>query len=399
VTTRTTPRDPVLRARVAVAGVFALHGAVTGSFAARIPWVQDHLGLSPGALGIALLMPALGAVGSMPFAGHIIHRLGSRAATRWLIPVWCGGLALPALAPSLPALCVVMLGMGVAAGLSDVAMNAQGVAVEQRLGRSVMSGLHGMWSVGGLVGSGVGVLAAHAGIDARAQLSATAVVLVAIGLVVGRNLLEVPPSDAEEPPRFALPTRPVLLIGLVGFCAIFAEGSAADWCAVYLKRVTGADAAVAAAAYTTFALMMASGRLCGDAVVNRLGAATTVRIGGVLATLGGVVVVASRSAPPALAGFALIGLGLAVVVPLAFAAAGHASAHPGQAIAAVATIAYGAGLAAPAIVGGIAQVSSLPVSFAVTTGLTSLIVVGAGALAPRPSAPVAEPVADVRAGW
>lgn len=381
-------REPAVRARLAVAAVFTVHGAVTGSFAARIPWIQDRLHLSPGALGIALLMPAVGAVLAMPFAGRAVHRLGGRTATRLLLAAWCGSLALPALAPGLPWLCLALLVYGLTSGMSDVAMNAQGVAVEQRLGRSVMSGLHGMWSVGGLVGSGIGALAAHAGVDARLHLGIAAVVLVATGQVACRSLLQTRPDPAaEEPPRFALPTGAVLAIGLVAFCAIFAEGASADWCAVYLRRVAGADAGVAAASYTTFALTMAVGRLGGDTVVRRLGSVATVRLSGTVGTVGAVLVVVARSPALAIVAFALLGLGIAIVVPLAFAAAGHAGAHPGHAIAGVATVAYGAGLAAPGAIGGIADATSLSVSFVVVAVLVAVVAFGAGTLRAGSSGP------------
>src|SRR4051812_17213844 len=216
-----------------------------------------------------------------------------------------------------------------------------------------------------MVGSAIGVLAAHAAVDARVHLGAMAFVLLVVGELAGRAL----PSDggaadaghgAPEPLRLAWPPRPVLLIGLVGFCAVFAEGASADWCAVYLRDVMGTSAATAAAAYTGFALAMASGRMVGDRVVARLGAVTSVRAGSVAATAGAVLVVIARTPLLGIPAFALIGLGIAIVVPVAFAAGGRAVPHAGQGIAAVATVAYGAGLAAPGTIGAIGQLSSLP---------------------------------------
>jgi MFS family permease len=158
------------------------------------------------------------------------------------------------------------------------------------------------------------------------------------------------------------------------------EGSTADWCAVYLRQVTNAGAGLAAASYTLFALTMAVGRISGDLVVRRFGAVRTVRASGVVAVLGGLLVVLARAPAAAMIGFALYGLGVAVVVPLTFAAAGHAGPHSAHAIAGVATVSYGAGLAAPAAVGGIASLTSLPGSFAVITALAAMISVGAGRL-------------------
>ncbi|KJK57301.1 MFS transporter [Saccharothrix sp. ST-888] len=373
------------RARVSVALVFAVHGAVTGSFVTRIPWLQDHLHLSPGQLGLALVSPALGASFAMPLAGRIVHRFGARAAVQGLLTLWCLALALPALSPNLATLCLALLVYGGTAGMADVAMNAQGVEVEERLGRSIMSGLHGMWSAGGLVASGFGVLAAHQQLDARLQLAVTAVVLALLAQPVCTGLLDVRPApEAEAPPRFALPPRSALVIGLVGFCAVFAEGASMDWSGVYLRDVTGSSAGTAAACYTAFAATMTVARLTGDLVIRRFGPVRAVRLGGAVATLGGLLVVAADTPYLAIPGFALIGVGIAVVVPLAFAAAGRSGPNPSQAIAGVATVTYTSGLVAPAIVGGIAQATSLTVSFTVVTLLTTALVASAGALRQRP---------------
>lgn len=386
------------QARYAVAVVFAIHGAATGSFATRIPWLADRLHTGTGGLGTALIFGAIGAVGTMPLAGRLAHRYRSRTIVRILMLCWCVAVTLPMLAPDIPVLCVLLLGYGACAGLADVAMNAQGVEVERRYGKSIMSGLHGMWSVGGLVGSGFGALAAHAGLDARVHLAITAAVLAGLTLLACPWLLDVRPAGGDAP-AFARPSRRVLLVGLVGFCAIFAEMSSSDWCAVYLRDVTGADPGTAATAYTGFALAMAAGRLSGDGAIRRFGAVATVRLGAVVATAGGALVLAARTPVLGIAGFALIGLGIAVVVPLAFATAGRIGPNPGHAIAGIATISYGAGMAAPAAVGGIASASSLPVSFAVVTGLC--VAMGLGATAMRqgaaPAAGTAGPSSDAAA--
>ncbi|MFD7641485.1 MFS transporter [Kitasatospora sp. NPDC059795] len=377
----------VRRARLSVALVFAVHGAVTGTFVSRIPWIKDQLDLSPGQLGLALVFPAIGASLAMPLAGRIVHRVGARAALQGLLSLWCLSLVLPAFSPNLAVLCLSLFVYGATSGMSDVAMNAQGVEVEERLGRSIMSGLHGMWSLGGLVASGFGVLAAHQQVDARAQYTVTALILVVLAQVVSRGVLDVrPTTDQEAPPRFALPPKESLVIGLVGFCAVFAEGASMDWSGVYLRDITGASASTAAACYTAFAATMAVARLAGDAVVRRLGPVRTVRVGGVVATVGGLLVVLTRSPYAAIPGFALIGIGIAVVVPLAFAAAGRAGSNPSQSIAGVATITYTSGLVAPAVVGGIAQSSSLTVSFTVVTLLAAALVPSATAMRHRKEA-------------
>jgi MFS family permease len=366
-----------------------------------MPWIAEHVGVgnSIGRLGFALIMPSIGGILAMPFAGRVVHRLGGRRATQLLIGGWAASLVLISLVPSLPTLAAVMFIAGAFACMSDMAMNAEGIAVERTLGRSIMSSLHGMWSIGGFLAGGLGWLMAKLEVDGRPHFAAVSVVLIIVGVWactgLPRHTPEPAQDGAESAPSFALPRGPILIIGLVGFAAIFAEVASADWSAVYLVRELGAGEAAGAVAYACFAGAMTLSRLVGDRVVRRWGAVTTVRAagmlgvaGGVLVSLAGVVHDGEGKAPPvvkiaAVCGFALVGLGIAVVVPLAFAAAGHAAggaASRAHAIAAVATVAYGAGLAAPGIVGGIASVTSLTVSFMAVTVLVMITALAAPAL-------------------
>ncbi|MFI0513583.1 MFS transporter [Streptomyces sp. WSLK1-5] len=386
----------VRRARYAVAAVFAVHGAVTGSFATRVPWIQDHSSVSAGQLGLALAFPALGASVAMPLAGSVSHRFGARNALRGLITLWTLALVLPSLAPNLLTLCVALFVYGATAGMADVAMNALGVEVENRLGRSIMSGLHGMWSAGALIGSAAGTLAAHLGSDARLHHALASAALTLLGLLFCRWVLDLQPTEDEEPPpRFALPPKSALLIGAVGFCAVFAEGASLDWSAVYLRDRLETSAGLAAACTTGFTFTMAVARLVGDRVVDRFGSVRTVRASGALAVLGGLLIVVADRPAVAMGGFALMGLGIAVVVPLCFAAAGRSGSNPSLAIAGVATITYTSGLIAPSAIGTLAQATSLMVSFTLVTVLACGIMAFAGVLRagdrdrPKISAPAA----------
>ncbi|QHY94378.1 Inner membrane protein YbjJ [Streptomyces sp. S4.7] len=369
------------RARYAVAAVFCVHGAVTGSFATRIPWIQDHAALSAGQLGLALAFPAIGASVAMPLAGAISHRFGARTALRGLLALWTLSLTLPSLAPNLVTLCLALFVYGATSGMSDVAMNALGVEIENRLDKSIMSSLHGMWSTGALLGSAGGTLAAHMDSDVRVHHLIAATVLTVTGMIACRWVLDLRSTPEDEPPpRFALPPKSALLIGAVGFCAVFAEGASLDWSAVYLEDVLDTSPGLAAASTTAFALTMAMARLLGDRIVDRFGAVRCVRVGGVSATLGGVLVVFAPNPLAAMGGFALVGLGVAVVVPLAFAAAGRSGPNPSQAIAGVATITYTSGLIAPSAIGAVADATSLVASFGLVTVLAFGLVLGASVL-------------------
>ena len=380
------PDRTLRRARVATSAIFAAHGAVTGTFAARVPWVADHVGVGPGGLGVALLMPGLGALLAMPLSGRLVHRFDLRSLVRVLMLCWCAALLLPALPTSLVLLCATLIAYGAAAGLADVAMNAHAVLVEERYGRSVMSGLHGWWSIGGLAGSAIAAVAARAGLAAPGHFAITAGVLAVVVLAASLWLVPHRPAPSlDEPPAFALPSRQVLPIGLIGLCAVFAEGASLDWAAVYVRDLLHHPASTAAATVSIFSVCMAAARFGGDAVVRRLGPVTTVRISGVCATIGALTVVLASHVVLVIAGFGLLGVGIAVVVPLVFAAAGRSSEHPGRSIAGVAGIAYGSGLIAPGVIGGIAHASSLTVSFMVIVGLVVLMGLGAPVLRPKPA--------------
>jgi predicted MFS family arabinose efflux permease len=369
------------RARLSTGVVFSVHGAVAGTFAARLPWVAHHVGVGLGGLGVALLMPGIGAMLAMPLSGRLVHRFNLRSLVRVLMLAWCAALILPALANSLLELCPLLAVYGAAAGLADVSMNSHAVLVEQRYGRSVMSSMHGCWSAGGLAGSATAAVVVRFVSDARAEFAVTAIVLAAITLVASGGLLpHRPEAESDPPPAFALPPRGVLLIGLVGLCAVFAEEAGLDWSAVYVRDVLGHPATTAALTVATFSVSMATARFAGDWIVRRAGPVRTVRLAGLCATAGAVTVVVAREIALVIIGFALVGIGIAVVVPLVFAAAGRIGPHPGRSIAGAAGIAYGSGLVAPGIIGAIARVFSLTVSFAVVVLLTAAIAAGAGVL-------------------
>jgi predicted MFS family arabinose efflux permease len=384
----------VRQARRATAVVFAVHGCVTGSFAARIPWIASHVGVGVGRLGLALLMVGIGAMFAMPFSGRLAHRFALRPLVTATILAWCAGLVLPALPTSFAVLCVVLFAFGAAAGLADMAMNAEGALVEKLLGRSVMSSLHGFWSVGVLVGSAVSAGASHGGVDTRLQFLVEAVALAVVGAAAARFLLDDPTSaETEAPPAFSLPTRPVLLIGLIGLCAVFGEQAGTDWSALYIRNELGGSASTAAFAVSAFALTMAVARLVGDRVIRRLGPVRTTRLSGVCATAGAVTVVLAPGLALGLVGFALLGIGVALVVPLVFAAAGRVGPSSARSIAGVAGVAYASGLVAPGVIGGVAAAASLTASFCLVACLVAIVALGAGVLRePSGRRPATRPV-------
>jgi MFS family permease len=367
------------RARAAVAAAFFWHGVMAGSWATQIPTVKQDLGLGEGALGLALLGPAIGAIVAMPLTGAITVRRGSRSVTRAMLVVSGATLILPVLAPNLPSLFGALLFFGASAGAMDVAMNAQGVAVEKRYGRPILSSFHSMWSLGGFTGALAGSAAVGAGLGSVAHLLLVGAAASAGGSALTTGLLAAEADRSARGPIFARPSGPLAVMGGVAFCAMLAEGAAFDWTAVYLRESLGSGETLAAAAVAAFSFGMALGRLLGDRLTARFGPVAFVRAAAMVALAGLSAALAVRDPLPAAAGFFLLGAGLSSIVPVVFSRAGHSPAAAGASgIAAVATFGYTAFLVGPTLVGWVAEATTLRTGLAVV----ALLLVGIPLLAP-----------------
>ncbi len=367
------------QARVAVSVVFLLHGAAAGSWAARIPWVKETRHLSPADLGLALMGAAVGGLACTPLASWLIARLGSRTLTRAGTIGIAVTLPLAPFASHIPTIFIGLALFGGAGSLLDVAMNAQGVVVQERYGRSIMSGLHGLWSVGALAGSAVAGVMARADVGAPVHLLVVGGVIAVAGVAVGGRLAPAPPPTAGK--VFARPDRFLLLLGVITFCGLFAEAAAADWSAVYLRTTAHSTEGVAAWGYSAFALAMAAGRLTGDRLVARIGPSLLVRAAALVGAAGLALALLVPVTPVVIGAFAMLGIGVATVVPLTFSAAGRIPGHdPGTSVAAVATVGYAGWMLAPPTIGLVAQGTSLTVALALVAVMTALIAVPTGAL-------------------
>lgn len=380
------------RARVAVSFVFFAHGALFGTWVARIPAVKGELGLGEAQLGLALFGAALGTLLALPVAGVVTARRGSRAGTVWGLPVFAALLPVLALAPGLPALFLALFAFGAAAAMLDVAMNAHSLAVERERERPILSTVHAGWSFGGLAGAALGGAAAAAGLEPLGHFLLAAALLGLPWLALSRLLLPPDVDRPEEPPRFARPPRRLAALAVLGFCGLFAEGAAADWSAVYLDESVGSGAGVAALAYACFSVAMAVTRLAGDRITSRWGPVAVTRAGGLVAAAGLASALVAGSVPAALAAFACMGAGLATVVPIAFRAAGSMPGIPaGAGIAALTTVGYAGFLVGPPLIGAVAEATTLPVALGIVVAL--LLVLVSLARATRPAAGEASPVA------
>ena len=360
------------RARIATVAIFFVNGAVFAAWATRIPAVQERLGLSAGELGVAVLGLEGGAVLGLPLGGLLVARIGSRRSLAAGFTFFPAGLAAVAAASGLGTLMLALAAMAAANSVVDVAMNAQGVEVERRYGRPILSGLHAGHPVGLAVGGLAGALAAGAAVPVGTHLGVAAAAGLVAGVAATRWLAREEPAEAVAGP--GRPGRRLLLLGLLAFCAFLLDGAASNWTAVHLSSERGAGHGTAAAGFTAFALAIAAGRLGGDALVARLSRVRVVQAGGLVAGAGAVVAILAPGTALAIAGWAVLGLGLAALAPTVL---GAAAETPGVAapvaIAAVSTIGYLGSFTGPPLIGGLAELSSLP------TALSLLVVVGAAA--------------------
>ncbi len=368
--------------RAAVAAAFLIHSTVSGTWAPRLPAIKESLGLSDGELGTALVGLAIGLVAGTRLAGAPIDRFGSRPVMRVGFPLLAGTLLLPALAESGLALFASLLVLGVASGALDVAMNAQGIEVERVLRRPILSGLHGLWSVGLGTGAAVAAGAAAIGADPLEHFAVVAAVLAVLSVVLLRGLLPARDQLREESHEAEAPdvrwTWALVLLGVITFCSFVGEGSASDWSAVYMTQELGTSEALGAVAFAAFAVTMATARFAVDPLRTRLGNVPLVRWGSLIAATGLGLSLLIHEPAAGIAGFALLGLGLAPVVPIAFSAAGGLDARAtGRLVGRVATIGYVGSVAGPVMIGWLAEVTSLRTSLGLVVLLALVISVSA----------------------
>jgi MFS family permease len=359
--------------RAAVTAIFFLNGTAFTSLYARLPALQADLELSDPALGLLLLATAAGLLLAQPAAALVAARRGSAAVTRASALGLAAVLPLPALAPTPATLGAALAALGACNGALDVAMNAQGIAVERRSPRRVYASFHAALSFGAVAGAaGAGAVAAL-GVAPALHLAALAALLAGAAHCAGRRLL---PDAAALGPIVVAPSRALAALGVVAFCCLLAEGAVFDWSAVYLRRSLDTGEAMAAAGLAAFSLTMGLGRLTGDRLADRVGPVALARGGAALAGTSFAVALLAASPPAAIAGFALLGAGLAAVFPLALAAAAARTPHAptAPAIAAVSTAGYLGLVCGPPTIGLLSGVVGLVGALALLVALCGVVV-------------------------
>ena len=359
---------PSAATRRATRIVFFITGFGSSAWAALVPFAKTRADISDGGLGLLLLCLGIGSIVTMPISGALAAKFGCRRVMIAAALIVAATLPLLATLSALPLLVLTLMAFGAGIGALDVAMNIQAIMVERASGRSMMSGFHGLFSLGGIAGAGgMAALLSSGASPLVATLCVSAGILMALAVSASHLL---PYGAKNEGPAFAIPHGVVLFIGMLCFVLFLAEGAVLDWSAVFLTSTRHMDPSYAGLGYAAFAVTMTIGRLTGDRIVDRLGQKRVVLIGGLCAALGFVVATTLPSWHMALLGYALVGVGCANIVPVLFSAVGRQSVMPEHvAVPAITTLGYAGILAGPAGIGFIAHLTDLPTAFLVLAAM------------------------------
>ncbi len=358
--TVTGPGRTILATRI----TFLLAGIAMAVWAPLVPLAKARLGLDDGALGGLLLFLGIGSIIAMPITGVLTTRVGCR------IVIVTAGVVVALVMPFLAVLdtwtgmAVALAIFGAAVGTVDVAMNVQAVMVERQAGRALMSGFHGLFSLGGIFGAGGVSLLIGAGVLPLHATVGVGLVALLLLAVAAPMLLPYGDDSGQKSPLFVVPKGAIVFLGVLSMIVFLAEGAVLDWSAVFLIANTGAGVAMAGLGYAVFSVAMAVGRLSGDRIRARLGERQVLLLGGIIAAAGFLVPLLMQSPVVGLLGFLLVGAGAANVVPVLFSAAGRSRTMPsGLAIASVTTVGYLGILVGPAAIGFVSDLTSLGTAF------------------------------------
>ncbi|MEU9117439.1 MFS transporter [Streptomyces sp. NPDC048483] len=340
----TAPRVPGARlrhGRVSLAISFIVQGAVFALLVTRIPAIQDRYGISDGLLPVFLAaVPVLAGVGSVG-TEHLVKRVRPSLVLRWVQPVVCLALLAVGSVGSMAQVACALAAFGLSVGALDASMNMLGVSLQRAYARSIMLGFHAAYSLGGIVGASLAWAGAHWHLSLAVLYGPVVLVLAPLALVVGRWFVDQQPAEQRsvaggDGPAAGVAMRLLLPLCLVMAFAYIGDATVSNWSAKYLQDVLGSSEQLATVPYNVYMVTTLLGRAAGDLGVRRFGAVAVVRTGTVVAAGGFVVVAAAPGAWTGMAGFTLLGLGLCVIVPQTFAAAGRL--FPGQSDTAVARL-------------------------------------------------------------
>jgi len=355
---------PAIRSAVCY---FFLNGFLFGCWASRIPTIRDHLSLGERDLGLLLLCMGIGAVLAMGLVGRLCDQRGQYYVSRRAAWLMAATIPFLAFAPSPATLGVVMFAYGMFGGALDMAMNGFATEVEAAYRRSIMSRMHGMWSIGAGAGAGSGILASSLGWGLVSHFMLATAAMMALLIFADRARWRKPDDRTPHIARdFALPGGQLARIGLVALVAFMSEGVVQDWGALYVVDRFNQTEAIGATGLVFFAAAMVTMRLSGDMIIDRTGPRNAVIFAACASALGGAIAVLAPLYWLVWIGFSTMGVGFALLAPLAFAeAARQENCSRGQAMAAVSMMGYGGMLIGPPFIGAVAEAYSLRQGFGI----------------------------------
>jgi MFS family permease len=363
--------------RIAVSALFFLTGFCFASWASRIPVIQEKLNLSDGLLGVMLLAPPIGSLLSMPIAGMLVSKHGSRSVAMIAGILYVSILPTMGLAATPWQLFCCLMLFGFCGNLTNIAVNTQAVLVEAMAGTSIMASFHGLWSLGGFTAAFIGTYMTRYGVlPYKHFLCITAIGIIVISFTIRHVVQHDALASGEKPPLFAWPDKALMILGVIAFCSMICEGAMFEWSGVYFSKVVGTTKDKVGNGYAAFMSTMAAFRFIADWLVLRLGIKRMLQLSGALTAGGLLIAVLLPTYQIAILGFFLVGAGVSSVVPLVYSAAGRSKTlSPGLALASVSTIGYLGFLAGPPLIGFVAELASLRTSFFVIALMGTLIAV------------------------
>lgn len=348
--------------RIAVGAMFFMAGLCFASWASRIATIQQNLNLSDAALGGVLFALPVGLMCSLPFSGWAITKIGSRKLLIAALIVYAIALVTLGLAQNTFQLIICLMVFGFSSNSVNIAVNTQAVAAEELYQKPILASFHGIWSLAGFTGAGIGTYMIGSHIIPLHHFSIM-LVIVLIAAIISANYLK-DDKVASTGPVFVMPDNSLIKLGVIAFCSMICEGAMFDWSVIYFKKVVLAQGAWMGAGYTAFMLTMATGRFIADWFSHRFGLKRTLQLSGLLTATGLLTAVIFPYLYTALLGFLLVGFGVSSVVPLVYSAAGKSKTmSPGVALAAVSTIGFAGFLIGPPIIGFVAGIATLRASF------------------------------------
>jgi MFS family permease len=357
--------------RFAVLTIFFICGFIFANYAARLPDVEMQYQLTHSLLGRVLLCGSIGALSAMPFAGWLTVRFGSRQITAWAAVFFSIMVCTIPLLPNIWALAGAFVVMGFANGALDIAMNSQAVAVERMYERPLMSSFHAAFSVGTLVGALGASIFTKMGTTLVQHFSIIGCITFLLAVWAGRNLVKDDLKSTEKTTtKFQLPTRALAGLGLITFCCMLGEGAMADWTTIYMHKNLGFDTGTAPLGYAAVTAAMTLGRLFGDGIVQRLGNQKVLIASSILALSGLILALATHNIALVISGFFIVGLGIAVIVPITYNIGGNSKEFPaGVGLAMITTIGYAGFVIGPPTIGFLADVFSLQAALGIVAML------------------------------